>query len=453
MSVVGRTCLALVIVGASSAPASAQGELVAEGLVTPKNATSEAEVVLVQLRAAGEVPGPPTVVSDQPRRLVLSTQATTPGAGPVEVAAQSVGRLAPGAWQLASYRIDWSETTQIPLFDGFSTPDTFVVGEGEVYSEILQPITGEGFRLVVESAARGACPPLLDRVSVDPIARTIVVEGRRRSTCSTGKRRQLIAVPALERGRFDVEVRVDLNTAASTVYASGTIVAADPSDPRVSDLRLRRDKVRRVVEIVTTVDLPIGQDASGCFTWRVMGLDGRNHGRDLYADLETQQVRVSCSTAASREEVAVPVPTLEKGHYRLIAQKVEPGGASTELWSQAPRLVAHAPTESLLDGRFLVSVDWRNYTGDHGAGVPVSAASDSAVFSFFDEENWELLVKVLDGCALNDRFWVFSSASTDVEYTLEVEDTRTGKTASYHNTLGQAAPAITDTDALDVCNP
>ena len=48
---------------------------------------------------------------------------------------------------------------------------------------------------------------------------------------------------------------------------------------------------------------------------------------------------------------------------------------------------------------------------------------DTGAFWFFDPENVELAVKVLDGRAINGRFWVYFGALTDVGYTLRVTDT------------------------------
>ncbi|MCP3957063.1 MAG: hypothetical protein GY719_04360 [bacterium] len=78
-------------------------------------------------------------------------------------------------------------------------------------------------------------------------------------------------------------------------------------------------------------------------------------------------------------------------------------------------------------------------------------SSDSGLFWFFTPGNWELLVKVLDGCSINDRFWVFAAATTDVEYTLRVTDIETGRVQEYFNPLGRSAAAITDTEAFATC--
>jgi len=106
----------------------------------------------------------------------------------------------------------------------------------------------------------------------------------------------------------------------------------------------------------------------------------------------------------------------------------------------------------LNDGRFRVEVEWRDFENRTGDGRTVTMSSaDSGLFWFFDPDNWEVLVKVLDGCGFNDHFWVFSAATTNVEYTLRVTDTRTGATTEYFNPLGNEAPAITDTAAFATC--
>jgi hypothetical protein len=108
-------------------------------------------------------------------------------------------------------------------------------------------------------------------------------------------------------------------------------------------------------------------------------------------------------------------------------------------------------TYCLGSGRFRVHVDWETARGaGKGAAVPVSS-TDSGLFWFFAPENWELLVKVLDGCAVNGRHWVFTAAATDVEYRLTVVDTKTGRAKVYFNPAGTPAAALTDTDAFETC--
>jgi hypothetical protein len=115
--------------------------------------------------------------------------------------------------------------------------------------------------------------------------------------------------------------------------------------------------------------------------------------------------------------------------------------------------VADIQTLCLGDGRYRVQVTWKDFQGGTGAGSVVSTvtARDSGMFWFFAPANWELLVKVLDGCGVNGKHWVFAAATTNVEYTLTVTDTLTDQFVTYHNPLGRSAPAITDTGALAGC--
>jgi hypothetical protein len=87
-----------------------------------------------------------------------------------------------------------------------------------------------------------------------------------------------------------------------------------------------------------------------------------------------------------------------------------------------------------------------------GAGHAIELASlgvsHGGLFWFFDGTNPEVLLKVLDGCAVNQHFWVFSSATTNVGFTVTVTDTRNGRSKVYTNQIGTAAPPIQDTGAF-----
>ena len=78
--------------------------------------------------------------------------------------------------------------------------------------------------------------------------------------------------------------------------------------------------------------------------------------------------------------------------------------------------------------------------------MPLS--SDSGYFWFFSADNIELIVKVLDGCAINSEHWVFASGLTNVNVTMIVEDTVTGGSQTYLNPQGQAYQPLQDTSAF-----
>ena len=105
------------------------------------------------------------------------------------------------------------------------------------------------------------------------------------------------------------------------------------------------------------------------------------------------------------------------------------------------------------NGRFKVEINWRDFGGQRGAGRAVDiGAGDSGLFYFFSPNNLEMLVKVLDGCAYNQRHWVWASATTNVEFTLQVTDTEAGTLKEYHNPSGHLALPVMDTEAFDNCH-
>jgi hypothetical protein len=117
----------------------------------------------------------------------------------------------------------------------------------------------------------------------------------------------------------------------------------------------------------------------------------------------------------------------------------------------APGACVPGPTTlCLADGRFRVEARWRTADAS-GSGQAAGLGSDSGRFWFFDDDNTELTVKVLDACSAFDRFWVFASGLTDVEVLLTVTDSQTGKTRRYFNPRGQAFAPVQDTSAFSTC--
>ncbi len=113
--------------------------------------------------------------------------------------------------------------------------------------------------------------------------------------------------------------------------------------------------------------------------------------------------------------------------------------------------IASETTLCLEGGRFRADIAWRSLDGSgFGQAVPLSA--DAGYFWFFNADNPEVFVKVLDACAPPfDHFWVFAAGLTDVETTLTVVDTATGVLRRYDKPLGAGFDPIRDTTAFDTC--
>lgn len=133
-----------------------------------------------------------------------------------------------------------------------------------------------------------------------------------------------------------------------------------------------------------------------------------------------------------------------------------PGGARCDIGAfereAANVCVAGGNTLCLQDGRFKVTATWQTGS-DGGEAGAVTLTSDTGYFWFFDPANVEVTLKVLNGCALNDRFWVFLSGLTNVRVDVKVIDTLTGQQKTYTNPQGRVFRAQLDTSAFATCAP
>ncbi len=117
----------------------------------------------------------------------------------------------------------------------------------------------------------------------------------------------------------------------------------------------------------------------------------------------------------------------------------------------APRGSCRADEETicLRNARFEVKADWRTADGASGPGrVVPEGTDDSGLFRFFNPSNWEVLIKVLNGCSHNGRVWVLGASTTDLGYRITVRDTIAEESRSYTSEPGRPAPAIVDTQAF-----
>lgn len=126
-----------------------------------------------------------------------------------------------------------------------------------------------------------------------------------------------------------------------------------------------------------------------------------------------------CTPSPVSDEFELPrLPAAAGG--RLIEYTIEVYDEDLLIRSQ-PLEVRDPIHEVTLVGPILVSVrltDPRAGDPRPAAGVPLSA--QSAYFWFFDPDNIEVTVKVVDGRQLNGHLWVFLASSSDLRYTVTV---------------------------------
>ncbi len=113
-----------------------------------------------------------------------------------------------------------------------------------------------------------------------------------------------------------------------------------------------------------------------------------------------------------------PLGPLEPGVYTL--ELVEDSvSAERARIAWRDRVEVEAPEVTVREAASRSRSSWHRPTEGIVPRLVEPPTSDSALFYFFCTDNWELLVKVLDGCAINGHLWVYAAASTDVGYTLQ----------------------------------
>lgn len=247
-----------------------------------------------------------------------------------------------------------------------------------------------------------------------------------------------------ERGRttpLDDEVQAAIDAGHARQIITGGGVGDTPGSARAF-LRVSRDHplVTLVTMVAPSPDWFVGvrdldlRVASGWLESKVVKLYAWDAGTD------------SGSSYRSRDrdtDPAEPITAIESGP---LGNGVPLGTFTFERQDEPEPDVLE-----LLDRRFQVTAEWQNFDLERGRGRAVTLTEETGFLWFFGEGNVEVVVKVLDGCAINQRYWVFVGGLTSVGVELRVEDTRTGQVNVYSNDLGDPFEPIQDTGAFATC--
>jgi hypothetical protein len=167
---------------------------------------------------------------------------------------------------------------------------------------------------------------------------------------------------------------------------------------------------------------------------------------DADGTLRGHAVEVAGGSAAARAALVGLAP---RGAGWLVATTGDALAAARLDWQQP--CGPAATTVLCLADRFRVSLE--HAVDDAIAfGRPLRLTRDTGSFWLFAPTNVELVAKLVDGTSLNDHFWVFYAALTDVAFDLVVTDTLTGRERRYHNPRGRIANGA-DTSAFPATLP
>ena len=121
-------------------------------------------------------------------------------------------------------------------------------------------------------------------------------------------------------------------------------------------------------------------------------------------------------------------------------------------WDRAgPNTAAHNIHDTLHDSRFIVAASYLlDDVWTEGRVHPANVGSAGVLYYFFDEDNPELLVKILDGCAINGKYWLYVSAATDLDVRLLVDH---GSPSKVFSIPGGSFGLVRTDDEYLACDP
>ena len=178
---------------------------------------------------------------------------------------------------------------------------------------------------------------------------------------------------------------------------------------------------------------------------------------DIYERMvDSDFERIATLDRNSTSVVIQNIPPATYRAYQVVARNnrgssdpTPEAGATT--FAEVAECVEDDDTLCLNDGRFRVEVRWEtSQEGDRGDAEALT--NDTGDFWFFSPDNIELVVKVLDGCSLNERYWVYAGGLTDVKVIMTVIDSETGVAATYYNPPGTPFRPVQDSESFAVCS-
>jgi hypothetical protein len=170
---------------------------------------------------------------------------------------------------------------------------------------------------------------------------------------------------------------------------------------------------------------------------KTYGLILADNGTDMY-------VTGTHDTRWNNDVLNPAFASLEAGDFEVIQLGWKPGANPPLPESCTPS----ATRLCMADNRFSIEARWTRPNNDSDLGRAVLLTRDTGYFWFFDSANVEMVIKVIDGCGVNGRYWVFAGGLTDVRVRITVTDTWSGVVRTYTNPQGTAFRPIQDTGAF-----
>jgi hypothetical protein len=122
-------------------------------------------------------------------------------------------------------------------------------------------------------------------------------------------------------------------------------------------------------------------------------------------------------------------------------------GATTKAAEGVGCLIPTPTSLCLNEARFRVEVRWTDFAGNTGQASAVQTTADGGYFWFFNPNNVELALKILDGRPVNGKFWVFYASLSNVRFVVRIFD-ESGQQVKVYRNPPRTLQSIADTQAF-----
>ncbi len=130
---------------------------------------------------------------------------------------------------------------------------------------------------------------------------------------------------------------------------------------------------------------------------------------------------------------------------KVLGIRLDPGT------SAAATCTPSATAMCLNNNRFKVEATYDTAGGLSGQAQLVKLTDETGYLWFFSSTNIEVVVKALNACSYNNRYWIYSAGLTDVHVVITVTDTANGTVKTYTNPQGQPFQPKLDSSAFATC--
>jgi len=240
-------------------------------------------------------------------------------------------------------------------------------------------------------------------------------------------------------------VKLTKATGASLGTSSATVTIHDDDGAGCSAGLSAPAQLRAVGQSSSEIRLTWADDSAGASALRI---ERRQPGGAF------QEIASIAAGAGSYTDSGLPGGATFQ--YRIQAEGLEGVSAFSGIAAGATD-GATAPCDArralcLENGRFEARVEWRPSEAEPGREAKRVTLSETpgrsgGLFSLSPEDG-PLLLGISDRCAENGHYRLDFAAVLDVELTVEVRDTRTGRTWLYFNPEGNVPASVRDVDAF-----